>query len=224
MFASLARAIGNFFDGTLRGVALKSVGITLVLFALLFAAFEIAIFHLPELGAPWINRALELLAPVIFVFFLFVFGPPMAAIFGSLYLDRVAGTIERRAYPGVAEIRKGRAVASLGAGARFTGLAVLLNLALLALDAELLPPLPEIVGILANGWLLGREYFELVALRHMSRGLAARLRQRNGAAIFAAGTIISLLSSVPVLDLIAPLFGVAMMVHLFMRSNAKDTQ
>src|SRR5579872_5987556 len=99
MFASLAKALGNFFDGTLKGVILRSVGLTLLLFVALFVATEIGVAHLPTLGAPWVNRLLEILAPLLLLMLVFILGAPVAAIFASLYLDRVARTVETRAYP-----------------------------------------------------------------------------------------------------------------------------
>jgi CysZ protein len=69
--------------------------------------------------------------------------------------------------------------------------------------------------LLANGWLLGREYFELVALRHVERREATLLRRRFGPSIMLAGTLLALLSMIPLLNLVAPLFGTALMVHLF---------
>lgn len=222
MFASLGKAIGNFFDGTLKGVILRSIGLTVLLFIVVFAGLEFAILHLPTLGAPWVNRLIALLAPVLFIVAAFALGAPIAAIFGSLFLDRVARTIETRAYP-TSGGRGVSATTTIGAGARLAGLAIVMNAVLLLLDVELVPPVPEILGIATNAWLLGREYFELVALRHMSRAMAGELRRRNGVSVFAAGTIISFLSSVPVLDLIAPLLGVVMMVHLFMRVRTKET-
>jgi len=147
----------------------------------------------------------------------FAIGAPVAALFASLFLDRVARTVEARAYPGQPPAPGMRASTALGAGVRLAGLALAVNLALLLLDVELVPPFPELLAIAANGWLLGREYFELAALRHLSRTAATQLRRRHGGSILAAGTIISLLSSVPVLDLVAPLFGAAFMVHLYKR-------
>jgi len=49
-----------------------------------------------------------------------------------------------------------RTSAALGAGVRLAGLALIVNLALLLLDVELVPPFPELLAIAANGWLLGR--------------------------------------------------------------------
>ena len=222
MFASLARAIANFFDGTLKGVFLRSLGLTLLLFILALAGLEFAILHLPTLGAPWVNRVIEVLTPLLFLVAAFLLGAPVAAVFASLFLDRIARTIETRAYPGQPPGAGMSTATALSSGLRLAGLALLANLGLLVLDVELVPPLPEILTILVNGWLLGREYFELAALRHMTRVAAAQLRRRHGGTVFVGGTMISLLSSVPLINLLAPLFGAAFMVHLYKRFIAEE--
>jgi CysZ protein len=150
---------------------------------------------------------------------MFVLGAPVAALFATLYLDRVARTIEARAYPDDPRAPGMTAATAIGAGVRLAGLALGLNLALALLDTELIlvPAIPELLTILVNGWLLGREYFELAALRHMSRAAARNLRRKHGGSVLAGGTIISLASAFPLTNLFAPLFGAALMVHLMKR-------
>ena len=66
-----------------------------------------------------------------------------------------------------------------------------------------------------NGYLLGREYFELVAGRRLPWSTVRALRQRTRARLWLAGAVIALLLTVPVLNLVAPVVAVAFMVHLF---------
>ncbi len=66
--------------------------------------------------------------------------------------------------------------------------------------------MPEIVALLANGWLLGREFFELAALRHLSRQESDALRRRHAGKIYGAGLLIAVLALVPGIDLIAAFF------------------
>ncbi len=215
MFASLGRALGNFFDGTLKGVVLKSVALTVLLFTIAFIGLEMGLDHLPTLGSPWINAFLDLLAPVLLVLSMFFLGAPVAALFASLFLDQVAAKVEARGYPAAAGTSPSMSI-GLAAGARMALLVLGVNLLLLPLDIEL-PGLAEVGTIAVNGWLLGREYFELAALRHLSRGAADALRRRHGGRVFAAGTIISIATMIPFVNLFAPLFGAAFMVHMFGR-------
>jgi CysZ protein len=78
-----------------------------------------------------------------------------------------------------------------------------------------LPGVGSAVTLVADAWLLGREYFELAALRHMSAGAVDEMRKRHRFAILGAGLLIAMLSLIPGFDLIAPLFGAGLMVHVF---------
>ncbi|MBV8979036.1 MAG: EI24 domain-containing protein [Alphaproteobacteria bacterium] len=216
MFASFGRALASLFDPALLGLAARAVILTVVLFCLLILGSEYLLQYLPTLGAPWVNRLLALLLPVIAVLGFLLLGAPVAALFASLYLDRVANAIEARSYPADGQARHPSLSTSIGAGVRLAGLVILADVLLLPVDA-LAPGPGEALTIIANGLLLGREYFELAALRHVSRQAADALRRRNKGRIFAFGLVISAMSFVPLADFVAPLFGAALMVHLFKR-------
>jgi CysZ protein len=214
MFASLRKAANFLFDRTLSSVVLRSLLLIIVLYVVLFAAVLYGVHQLPTLGAPWVNKLLDLVAPVLMILLPFVLGAPVAAFFASLFLEGIAKKVEARYYPADPKASGASLGASLFVGLRLAVLVLLVDLALLPADVAV-PGVAEIATILANGWLLGREYFELAALRHLSRSAADALRRRHWGGIFAGGVIISVLAVVPVADLIAPLFGVAFMVHMF---------
>jgi CysZ protein len=222
VFASLGKATANFFDGTLKGVILKSALITFGVFLLLLVAVEYGLSALPQFGPHWIKTSLEVLAPVLIVLLVFYVGAPVAALFASLFLDQVASKVEQRAYPHIASKRGASAYEQAWVGLRFSGLMILLNLLLLPFDIEL-PGLAELAALLVNGWLLGREYFELVALRHLSGTAARALRARYRGRFFAAGLLLAILTMIPLVNLFAPLFGVALMVHMVQRISEEKT-
>jgi CysZ protein len=70
---------------------------------------------------------------------------------------------------------------------------------------------------LLNGYLLGREYFELAAMRHCAPSEAVALRRRHSGQVYLAGVIISGIVAVPVLNLLTPLFATAFMTRLHKR-------
>jgi CysZ protein len=216
MFASAAKAIRFFFDPVFAGIVLRALGLTLLLFVLLFASAEYGLSQLPVLGTHWLNAALEWAALPLFILSMFFLGAPVAALFASLYLDRIADKLEARDYPHGIRGKDLTWRTAMAAGLRLTVLVIILNVLLLPLDFTL-PGLAEIFGLLANGWLLGREFFELAALRHISREDADILRADHIGMVFGGGVLIALLSMIPLLDLFAPLFGAAFMVHLFQR-------
>ena len=213
MFASIARATRLIFEPGFAGIALRSVLLTLLMFLIALAGTEILIAQLPALGNPHVNRALELLAPVLFVFLLSALGAPVAALFGTFFLDRLAGRIEARDYPGTAPLPN-RFGPALKAGIRLAGMVLGADLILLPLDF-VVPGLGELLSLIVNGWLLGWEYFELAAVRHLPIARVDGLRKSRAWQVWGGGIVIAFLSEIPLLDLIAPLFGTALMVHLF---------
>ncbi|HEY1711127.1 MAG TPA: EI24 domain-containing protein [Rhizomicrobium sp.] len=216
MFASARKALALIFDPAFSGVVAKALFLTLGLFVVLFFGLEFVLHKLPVLGSHWVNVVLEVLAPILFIFLIFFLGAPVAAVFASFYLDEIAAAVEARYYAADGRAPGTPVSTSLRAGIRLAGTIVLVNLALLPFDIEL-PLIGEIAALLVNGWLLGREYFELAALRHMPEAAANALRRQHGSAVFLAGLVISILTVIPIANLFAPLFGSAFMVHLFKR-------
>ena len=74
-----------------------------------------------------------------------------------------------------------------------------------------------LIFFLAAAWLLGREYFELAAMRFRSPEEAKAMRRDNAATIFTAGLIIAAFVSIPIVNLATPIFGMAFMVHMHKR-------
>ena len=95
---------------------------------------------------------------------------------------------------------------------------VALGANLLALLAYLLlAPLAPLIFVALNGWLLGREYFSVAALRRLSPGEAQLLRSRHTMEIWALGALVALPLAIPVVNLLVPTLGAAAFTHLFHR-------
>ena len=106
--------------------------------------------------------------------------------------------------------------------AKFLGLVLLGNL--LALLLLLVPGVNLIAFFVVNGYLLGREFFEFAAMRCRSEADAKALRRRNAGTVFGAGLLIAAVLSVPIVNLLAPLFAAAMMVHLHKLVSVRESR
>ena len=221
MFASARKAFAMLFDRDFAGMVFWTLVLTAILFVALFVGLEYGLSRLPELGSIWVNRFLELATPIVLILAIFFLGAPVAAIVGSLFLERIAAKVDAHFYPNDPRAPGTPVLTGMGESFRLIGLALLINVALLPVDVGV-PGLAEIATVLANGWLLGREFFELAALRHLSRPQSDALRRRHGLKIYAAGLLIAILTVIPVLDLIAPFFGSALMAHLFKRLSHQE--
>lgn len=145
--------------------------------------------------------------------------PPVSALVAGYFLDDAAEAVERQCFPqdppGTA-LPLGR---SLVYGLRFAGLSLLVNA--VALLLLFIPGVNLVAFFAANGYLLGREYFELAAGRFRPLPEAAAMRVANRVTIFVAGLMIAALVVVPVLNLLTPLFGIALMVQVHKRLSAR---
>jgi len=66
-----------------------------------------------------------------------------------------------------------------------------------------------------NGYMLGREYYEMAAFRRLERSQAKQLFAARRGTFTAGGVLIAILSTIPVVNLIAPIVATAFVVHLF---------
>ena len=224
MIIEAARLSGsNLFSPASRSVLLKSLGLTILLLAgLWFGLGELfSVMAMPWLenllpGLPdwagWAGTLAAIIAGVGLALVLALFIAPVTAAMAGLYLDDIAEVIETRDYP---DETPGRAM-PLGQSIRQSlGFLLVVGIGnLLALILLIIPGINLAAFFLVNGYLLGREYFEFAAMRFMSPADAKRLRSRNSATIFFAGLIIAAFLSVPLLNLLTPMFAAGMMVHL----------
>jgi len=215
MSADLRKALQIVRDPAFHGVVLKALGLTLVLFALLYVGMRIGFAHL-HLHGVWLQAAVDWLASILLVLLLFFLGAPVAALFASLFLEDIADAVEERFYPADPKPPGVSFWTALWTGLRLFFWVLLLNLLLLPLNI-FLPGFGTLFSLLVNGWLLGREYFELVALRHLSPRAADALRKNHRGGVWRAGIVLAVLTMIPLVNLLAPLFGAAFMVHVFKR-------
>jgi uncharacterized protein involved in cysteine biosynthesis len=138
--------------------------------------------------------------------------PAVTALVGSFFVDEVAEAVEREYYPAHPPGRALPFLRALLEGIKIAALAILVYL--FALPFVLLAGLGIIILFLANAYLLGREYFELAAMRFRPPHEAKSMRKANAAYVFLAGMVIAAFVSIPIINLATPIFAMAFMVHL----------
>jgi CysZ protein len=217
MIDGLFLALGQLGDRVFLRVLVRSLALTLVLVVLAAWGATWALQFVPPTGYGWIDTAVRWLSAAGFLVLLWLMFPAIAGLVISLFLDDIAEAVERRHYSadppgtplGLAE--------GLVYGARFGLLVLAVNL--VALPFYLLALLAAGAGLLlyygVNGYLLGREYFELVALRHADPPRARRIRKRFSKRIFVIGAVVAFAFTVPLVNLLTPLIATAWMVHVF---------
>lgn len=217
MITDIARAFGQLGSVAYRGAFAKTLGLTLALLALLWFGVTRGLDAWVEVAYAdgWIDWAIDLVAGLGLLVGLIFLVPVASALVAGLFLDEMAEVVEREHYPGD---RPGKALPlhrSIPLALRFLVVVAVGNLVALAL---LLVPVVNVAAfLLVNAYLMGREYFDLAALRFHPKPEVDMLRRRHGARVYLAGLVIAGFLAVPVLNLLTPLFATALMVHLHKR-------
>jgi CysZ protein len=219
MLSASFKALGDLLSPEFSSVLLKAVGLTLVLFNAVLVAVEVIISTLTLVSWPWAEAVLAIGTGLLLVVAFFFLMAPVTAIFAGLFLDDVALRVETRHYPRDARGTPLTAARSIAIALQFAAVVLAINLAILPL---VFTGIGAAALVAANAYLIGREYFEMVAMRHMPVDEARLLRKENTPRILAAGIIPALLSLVPVLNLAVPLFATSYFVHIFKQVRASS--
>ncbi|MGB1025737.1 MAG: EI24 domain-containing protein, partial [Rhodospirillaceae bacterium] len=147
--------------------------------------------------------------------------PAILTMFAGFFLETVADAVEDRHYPHLPPAHPVAIPDALLSGLALLGKAIVFNL--LALPLYLLvPALNLVIFYVLNGFLLGREYFEVVSLRRMDRKAVKRIWTERRGYLVLCGALIAFLSTIPVLNLLSPVLGTAFMVHICERLRRGD--
>ncbi len=161
----------------------------------------------------WVEIVVDVLGGLSVLVLTWLLFPAVSSIVASFFLEQIVEVVETRDYPGLPTPLSLSLSQNLLVALQFTGITLFLNLLILPL--YLVPGLNLFLFYGVNGYLLSREYFELVALRRLTPRAAKTLRKAHQARLFLAGVLITFLLTIPLVNLIAPLLATAFMVHIF---------
>lgn len=220
MILAAIRALEDVISPKFRSVLWKSVGLTILLFVGIFIGLEITLSMLTAIPWPWLSTVLAVAAGLGMFAAMFFLIAPVTAIFAGLFLDEIAEVVEARDYPADTPGTALSTPTAVLIAIQFGALVLLVNLLLLP---TLFFGIGAILMVIANGYLLGREYFSMIAMRHLSVREANALRKNNMGRIFAAGLIPAGLVLVPVVNILVPLFSTSYFVHIFKQIQSEST-
>jgi CysZ protein len=214
MLTALCRAFYALSKPPLRRIVALSLALAVLTFALLWLAVGSVLYNTAFFEWRPLNWLADLMGGLTVVALSWLLFPAVVTLIMSLFLERVAAAVEALDYPGNGPPRRQSIRETLEAMLRLTALTLLLNL--LALPAYLLLPGINLFLFLAlNGYLLGREYFEMVALRRLDAAATRAARNRFGLRVFLGGVVIAALFALPLVNLAAPVIATAFMLHVF---------
>lgn len=230
MLDAAIKALSQILSPPMRSILWRSIGLALVLIIVLAIGLQRLLSWFAVSGEVWLEAMLgpgfhtsinvlawmvSIAAGLGVVFGAVFLMPAITSLVASVFVDDVADHVEREHYP--AE-RPGTALpvgVAMVEGVKTALLTILVYL--IALPFVFIAGAGFIAFFIATAWLLGREYFELAAMRFRSPAEAKAMRKDNAATVFTAGLIIAAFVSIPIINLATPLFGMALMVHMHKR-------
>lgn len=226
ILSDFLKALRQLPDPRFRRVLMLGLALTIALLVAIYALFLGAIqmltpetIEIPLVGPVGGLDTLLSWGSVLFMIGLSIFlMVPVASMFTGFFLEDVAAAVEAEHYPHLPPAPRISLYESVKDSVNFFAVLIAVNALALVL-AIFAGPLVPVVFWVVNGFLLGREYFTLAAMRRLGRQGARTLRARHPVQIWVAGILMAVPLSVPLVNLFIPLLGAATFTHLFHRLN-----
>lgn len=228
MLGAYVRAIEQLPDKRFLKVVLFGffgavVALGLLWGAVLWAFGQVDWSAVPVLGtlAAWLGSFADEIGWLSFLIgaggLTWILFPVAAVAVISVMLDGICDAVEARHYSDRSPARVQPLLETVFGALKFFAITVALNLAAVPIYLILLVFLGTgaFLFLLVNGYLVGREFFELVAARRMGPVPARRFRKAYSLRIMLFGVLSVFLMSIPFLNLLAPVLAAAAMVHLY---------
>ena len=234
MLDAAVKALSQILSPPMRSILWRSIGMALILITVLAIGLQRLLTWFADYGEVWaegllgpgFHTALHILSWIVSIaaglgvvlggIFLM---PAITSLVASFFVDDIADHVEREHYPAEQPGTALPAGLAMTEGTKTALLTILVYL--IALPFVFVAGAGFLVFFVATAWLLGREYFELAAMRFRPPAEAKAMRKDNAATVFTAGLIIAAFVSIPIVNLATPLFGTAFMVHMHKRLTGR---
>ena len=210
-------SVSQLPDPAFRRVIIKSILLSVLVF--IFLAI-IVWFVLSETNffTFWVFEAFaDMFGGITAIVISWLLFPTLASFFITVFLEDIVEAVESRYYPNTLLEKINNPSATFVISLRFTVIALFLNILAIPFYFFTIwfPPLGIFVFYCLNSYLLGREYFELVALRHIKLKDISSIRRFNSWQLFLFGSVTTFLFTIPIINFLTPILGVAGMTHFF---------
>ena len=227
ILSDFLKSVAQFDDPKFRRVLWRGMGLTI---ALLITACLLVNFGINQLlssawaanligDQSWLGALIHIGGALFTIALSIWLMVPVTSAIIALFLDEVAQAVEARHYPHLPKQTATKLQDQILVGIRFLGILLLANIGALILSM-IVPLLGPFVFWATNGYLMGREYFQMAAMRRMPRAQAQELFQRHQGSIWTAGVLMAIPMSIPLVGLFIPILGSATFTHQFERLRA----
>ena len=221
MISALSKGVLQLRDPSTIKMVWMCFGIVIFQFLILFVLTDIALRYTSFFQVSWLETITDTLGRVVTLMLTWLLFPAAISSVISFFLNRVASAVEERYYPSLPPIAASPIVDSIFVAIKF--LIVLISLNILLLFFIFTGPIYIILYYLVNGYLIGREFFELIASRRLDVGEIRMMRKQFRLSLIIIGGFFAFLMTVPIVNLLMPIIATTTMVHLFENWRAKNT-
>lgn len=216
MIRAFELAVRQLGDPKLRGVIWWSLALSLALQVGIAVLAWWALRSFATSDWKWMNEAIIWLGGGAVIVLALMLFPASFGIVISIFMEKIADIVESEHYPELGPADGIPVWTGIWTGIAFLVGVVVLNLAMLPLYivAIFVAGLGAALFYGVNGWLTGRVYYEQVALRRLKPAEVKAWRRANSGVLWLTGIVIVFLGTIPILNLIVPVLGVAAMVHV----------
>ncbi|MBV9460252.1 MAG: sulfate transporter family protein [Bradyrhizobium sp.] len=230
MIDAASKALSQMLSPPMRSILWRSIGLALVLITVLAVGLQRLLSWFATSGEGWAeamlgpgwHTSLNALAWLVSIaaglgvvlggIFLM---PAISSLVASFFVDDVGDLVEREYYPAEEPGMALPLSIAMSEGIKTALLTIVVYL--IALPFVFVAGAGFLAFFIATAWLLGKQYFELAAMRFRPPAEAKLMRKDNAATVFTAGALIAAFVSIPIVNLATPLFGMALMVHMHKR-------
>jgi len=212
MIQSLLKGISQLRDRSTKTVFLISVGFSVFTYIVLYGFINLALNHTVIFQVEWIESFADYLGHFAAIILAWLFFPATVSAMISLFLEKIASAVEAKHYPDLPPISNQPFFSSLLISGKFLILIVALNIGLLFFFFT--GPIYIVLYYLINGYLISREFFELITLRRLRADEVRELRKTFKYRLIFIGIIFVFLMKVPIVNFVVPIIITATMVHL----------
>ena len=225
MITDVIRVIGQLPEKRLLTPVLLGLVLSALVIAGLVGGAAWLLSGISVDGDSWVEQALDAIGLLQIVgtlgvglLALFLF-PAFALTIQSFFLDGVADAVERKHYPQKLPARSVPLGEALQTSLTLTAIVIAVNLVLLPvyLLLMLVPPTGYLLYLAVNGYLVGREFYEVVGLRHEGARELKTNRRRNRVSVWLDGVLLVFIFTIPIVNLAGPTLGTAYFVHRYHR-------
>jgi uncharacterized protein involved in cysteine biosynthesis len=218
MISAFFKALGDLGDPRMRSILWQTMGLSIITAMLLWSGLSWLLSSTEMIGdvpfvGGWIETAVDWLGSIAVFVLVILLMPAFLGLYASFYIEAICRAVESRHYTHLQPPRNQSIMEAIIVGLKFGVLLIVFNLLLLVFI--FFPPIYMVAGWTVNSHLLGREYLEMFGFRRMGPKQLREYRLKKRGPIFMSGLMLAVIASIPIVNLILPLFGTAMMLHVF---------